>query len=435
MPPDILTIGWASLRPLHRLARAWRDEQGGVLMIFAVTLPLLVAAVSLTLDYNRSLQAREQMQSAADASALAAARELSLSNAKMHGMTSVVAAVVSKFVETAAKEKVWAGDLVTDTKVDEDKLIVRVNLKSKVPVVLGMLAGQTEWMVEATSEAQVLGQPNICVLGLDASAIGTISLEKNADVLGDGCAVFSNSDHPNGIKSKNSSTLAASLICSAGGKDGGKGNFLPEALTGCPQFDDPLAGRPEPDIDPDCKETDLVVSGGSKALEPGTYCGGLSIIDASEVTLEPGIYVIKDGPLAIDGGAVLKGEGVGFHFTGAGAVLAIGANSTIALEAAIDGPMAGLLMFESRAQSTQGRHVLMADNAQTMIGTIYLPRGELRIGGSSEFGTASAYTAIVARKLTLTEGPRVVLHTDYDETSVPVPDGIKGTKTPIALVK
>ncbi len=153
------------------------------------------------------------------------------------------------------------------------------------------------------------------------------------------------------------------------------------------------------------------------------------------MTLERGIFVFKDGPLAVGGGAVLKGDGVGLFFSGAGAVLAVDSDSTVSLEAALDGPMAGLLMFEARTQPTNAKHVLLADDAQTMVGTIYLPRGELSIGGSAEVGTSSAYTAIVARKLTLTEGPRIVLHTDYDKTEVPVPDGIKGTRTPVALVK
>lgn len=424
--------------PLHRW-RAWtrvcRNERGGVLVAFAVSLPVLVAAASLAVDYSRSVRARDQMQAAADASSLAAARELSLSNTKQSGMSAVIQTVVANFVSTYSKDKDWAVGLRTTTKLDEDDLTVQVSLTSKVPVVLGMLAGQKEWEIEATSEAQVLGSPNICVLGLDPSARATISLEQNADVLGDGCAVFSNSDHTSGIKSKNSSTLAASFICSAGGKEGGKGNFLPEPLTGCPQFEDPLAGRPEPNIGADCEATDLIVSGESKTLAPGTYCGGLEITNGSDVTLEPGLYVVKDGPLAVGGDSVVDGDGVGFFFIGPGAVLAIDADSTVSLEAALDGPMAGLLMFESRLQPKAGKHVLLADNAQTMVGTIYLPRGELRIGGSSEVGTASAYTAIVVRQLTLTEGPRVVLHADYDETSVPVPDGIRGTRTPVVLVK
>lgn len=421
---------------LWRLTGSWRhDSRGGVLVVFAVCLPVVVAAVSLAVDYNRSVQAQDQMQAAADAAALAAARELSLANSKQSGIASVVEAVAGNFVDAAADGELWAKELTKKTSLDEDALIVRVTLASKVPVALGLLAGQTEWEVTAASEARVLGQPNICVLGLDDSAVGTIALEKKADVLGDGCAVFSNSSHTNGIKSKNSSTLTASLICTAGGKDGGPGNFMPEPLTDCPQFEDPLADRPEPAVSADCEANGLVVSGTSETLKPGTYCGGLRIEGAAEVTLERGIFVFKDGPLAVGGGAVLKGDGVGLFFSGAGAVLAVDSDSTVSLEAALDGPMAGLLMFEARTQPTNAKHVLLADDAQTMVGTIYLPRGELSIGGSAEVGTSSAYTAIVARKLTLTEGPRIVLHTDYDKTEVPVPDGIKGTRTPVALVK
>lgn len=412
-----------------------RDECGSVLMIFAVSLPLVVAAASLAVDYSRSVRARDQMQAAADASSLAAARELSLSNTKQSGMTAVVQTVVANYIGASAKDKDWAAGLRTETKLDEDNLIVRVSLTSKVPVVLGMLAGQKEWEIEATSEAQVLGQPNICMLGLDPSEKGTIALEKNADVLGEGCAVFSNSDHPNGIKSMNTSVLSASLICSAGGMEGGKANFQPEPLTGCPHFQDPLADRPEPLFDDACTEEKLVVSGESRTLTPGNYCGGLKITEGSFVNLEPGLYVINDGPLDVGGGSTMSGNGVGFYLTGKGAKLKIDADSKVSLEAALDGPMAGLLIFESRTEPAKDKHELFSDDAQIMVGTIYLPLGELKIGGSSQVGTASAYTAIVARKLTLTDGPRVVLHTDYDRTSVPVPDGIKGTKTPIALVK
>jgi hypothetical protein len=249
------------------------------------------------------------------------------------------------------------------------------------------------------------------------------------------CAVFSNSTHTNSIKSKKRSMLGASLICSAGGKDGGKGNFMPEPLTDCPQFEDPLAGRPSPDADATCTETGLELSGGSTTLSPGTYCGGLRITDGADVTLRPGVYILKDGPLDIDDDATLKGDGVGFYLTGKGSVLAIDSDSTVALEAMTSGPMAGLLMFEDRAQPTSAHHRLLADDAQVMVGTIYLSRGELEIGGSSQVGTSSAYTVIVVRQLTLTEGPRVVLNTDYGLRDVPVPEGIKGTSQPVALVK
>lgn len=37
----------------------------------------------------------------------------------------------------------------------------------------------------------------------------------------------------------------------------------------------------------------------------------------------------------------------------------------------------------------------------------------------------SAYTAIIAHKLELNEGPELILNSDYDATSVPVPEGIR----------
>ena len=48
---------------------------------------------------------------------------------------------------------------------------------------------------------------------------------------------------------------------------------------------------------------------------PGTYCG-LTITGGAQVQLASGIYVIKNGPLIVTGGAGIFGEGVGFFLTG-----------------------------------------------------------------------------------------------------------------------
>ncbi len=100
--------------------------------------------------------------------------------------------------------------------------------------------------ISARAVARVVGKPNICVLGLNDSEVGTISLEQNARVTGQNCAVYSNSEHTQGLKAKNSATLTASIICTRGGMDGGPGNFTPSPLVDCPSFEDPLLSRPEP---------------------------------------------------------------------------------------------------------------------------------------------------------------------------------------------
>jgi hypothetical protein len=90
------------------------------------------------------------------------------------------------------------------------------------------------------------------------------------------------------------------LTCTAGGYKGGASNFAPKApTTDCPPTKDPLAARPTPSVGP-CKSTTKWSRRGSPSLlQPGTYCGGLTLKPGSIALLSPGIYVIKDGPLHV----------------------------------------------------------------------------------------------------------------------------------------
>jgi hypothetical protein len=47
----------------------------------------------------------------------------------------------------------------------------------------------------------------------------------------------------------------------------------------------------------------------------------------------------------------------------------------------------------------------------------------------------SAYTVIVARTVELYDGPDLVLNSDYDGSSVPVPEGVGPLGSTITLVK
>jgi Putative Flp pilus-assembly TadE/G-like len=53
-----------------------RDERGGVLVMFALFLPVLLLFAALVLDVGHAFQVRRHLQASADAAALAAAREL-----------------------------------------------------------------------------------------------------------------------------------------------------------------------------------------------------------------------------------------------------------------------------------------------------------------------------------------------------------------------
>ena len=404
------------------------DRAGSVALIFAMVLPVVVLLTAGSVDFVMAIKQKSRLQQLVDAAALAAAKELSLSNTKTEQVAATIETMVKAHFEAMKDPLVTAKPNIT-TKITKSPLQVDVSATQAFEPPFGGAFGFNVGELEARAVAQVIGRPNICVLALHETSNGTLSLEQNARVTGDDCAVYSNSTHNIGIKSKNSAVLTATTICSAGGVQGDGKNFQPAPYFDCPQFEDPLAGRAEPFAGA-CDPTRPTKITSSRFLSPGTYCG-LEISNGAQVTLSSGKYIIKNKPLIVSGGAKLSGKHVGFFFAGS-AYFELKEDTTISLEAPITGPMAGLLLFATRA-STGKTHKILSKDAQVMVGTIYVPKDELRIDGAADVGSESAYTAIVANKLRLYGGPHIKLNTDYDETDVPVPDGIKGAGQPIML--
>lgn len=417
--------------PAAALRTFARDVRGSLAVQFAVIAPVLLLIVGSTIDYGHAINQRSRLQDAVDKAALAAARELGLSDARRENVAEAVSAMVAAAMKANAPGSAMP---VTNATITNEPLEVSVTATQTTEPIFGGAFGIAPTSLEVNAVARIVGRPNICVLALDPAELGTISLEIQARVTGQNCAIFSNSIHTLSIKAKNSAVLSASMICTAGGKDGSKGNFTPEPLTDCPTFDDPLAGRPEPMVGA-CNEALPTRVVEDTVLFPGTYCGGLLIDAGATVKLQAGTYVIKDGEFRVKGGSTLTAAGAGLFFTGTDAVAVFERDSHISLAAPDKGEMAGLLIFESRSQPTTGIHQILSDDARQLLGTIYLPRGTLHVDANNPIADRSAYTAIVARKLTLYGGPHLVLNANYELTNVPVPQGIRGADQPVNLVR
>jgi hypothetical protein len=89
--------------------------------------------------------------------------------------------------------------------------------------------------------------------------------------------------------------------------------------------------------------------------------------------------------------------------------------------------MAGLLFFEDRRAVFGRIHQITSNNARRLLGTIYIPSGNLFIDSNMPVADHSEYTALVVRRLILDAGPNLVINSDYDATPVPVPDGLGPT--------
>jgi len=448
---------------LRRLAfaRLSADRGGSVAVVFGLSATALVGLVGGASDYARLASRRTQLQSAVDAGVMAGGNALKL----VVSSTESIVGLTTQIIRTELKAP--PEDTVSiQVDVAPDKTSVEAVADQTVKLMFGPFVGMGAMPVSARAKASVVGRMRLCMLALEPASPGAFNLEKSAQVTAYDCALYSNSKSGAGMVGRDSALARAQTICSAGGFRNDRANFTPNPQTGCPPIQDPLRDRAAPPIG-DCSPLSPLLqrldkaTGESKGanvvasdatLEPGTYCGGLQITKKAVVTLKPGIYVMKDGPLVVDKTATVNGTDVAFYFTGSNSGLVFDRKTTVNLSAPTSGVMAGLLMSESPrvdrsfdpvdvvnllvgdvisptppplgTSRVMRTYRIISDNARTMLGTIYLPAGRLVIDSRRPVADRSAYTVVVAQQINLYEGPNLTLNADYDRTSVPLPKGV-----------
>jgi hypothetical protein len=133
---------------------------------------------------------------------------------------------------------------------------------------------------------------------------------------------------------------------------------------------------------------------------------------------------MKDGALSVRGGGTLEGNNAGFFLTGRHSTLTFARESHIDLTAPKAGEMSGLLFFEDRDTDFDTYHRITSNDARTLVGTMYFPKSKLLIDASNPVADRSDYTVIIAREFELSDGPELVLNTNYEASSIPVPEGV-----------
>lgn len=389
--------------------------------IAILALPLLSAA-GAAIDYSILEYKRNQLQIAADLAVLESAKELGLINSD----ENVVKNQTKNYFFSDLDGSITTKN--TDLNVEIDKSQKEVKLSASYvwqPFILHYLNSQA-LPIRVSSAASLAGTGKVCVIALDQTVRHSINITKRANLQADDCGVYSNSNDVRSIRVANDGVLSANLICSSGGVRGAKrSSFSPEPIVDCPRITDPLASRKPPAVGI-CDYKRVRLTDGEHELSPGTYCNGLRVSGTAKVKLLPGVYVIKGGRLEVTDNASFEGENVGFYLAGTSTKLIFKKQTTIALTAPEDGPMAGILFFENRNASQIEKHKITSDNARLLLGTIYLPNGTLLVDAEAPISDKSAYTAIVVRSLELDEGPTLFLNSDYAATDIPVPNGLGG---------
>jgi Flp pilus assembly protein TadG len=150
-------------------------------------------------------------------------------------------------------------------------------------------------------------------------------------------------------------------------------NLTGDLITHSFYVPDPLAGLPAPNP---ASMTNYGIMQNSGDYLPGYYPQGISL-NGGTTTLEPGVYYIENG-INLKGNSVLAGTGACLYLA-SGAFLTTG-TSGVQLSPPTTGTYAGISYFQARANTTASS--IGGTGTFDIIGTIYFPNAEFDMNGN-----------------------------------------------------
>ncbi|HLK49288.1 MAG TPA: pilus assembly protein TadG-related protein [Bryobacteraceae bacterium] len=275
----------------------------------------------------------------------------------------------------------------------------------RVPQLFSAVLGNFSGLVVGRSTAAVVGATD-CIYALDPNMAGAISVGGTA-ALTSSCGVLVDSNNACALSTNGSATITApeydvvGNVCT-------HAPLAPSANTGIAPASDPLAGLPVPATPTyECDFKNYDAKSGNITLQPGTYCGGISVENAT-VTFSAGTYILAGGGLSTQSAnSVISGTNVFFYNTfgqtdkgnQAYGAININANSTVSLTAPATGAYAGILFFDDRSAPTGNPDNYGGGSTAVYQGVIYNPKNGVVMYGNSS--TDTQYTMVVADYVTL----------------------------------
>jgi hypothetical protein len=417
------------------------NASGNVLILFALSLPIVLGATGATLDYSELVRTRVSLQSAADDAALASTKVLAMSDAVTPGAKQAEA--------RAAAERILrdrAADATYEIQPQSATRSVEVGITTVRRTVFAGLRGGAESTLSVRARATYdPPPPAACIIALGEDEDAGIHLVGSAKIDAPKCGVWSNAPGPESITTQGAAKITAANVCGAGGV--GSTHSSPPAKSQCAVAEDPFKSRPRRCGDNlsstnctvyktgnnsggsgkggtgstftstytgKCDFTDKAVSANDKSvvpLTPGVYCGGLSI-QSADVQLAPGFYQIQDGPLSLQGNASLKGTGVSILLSGNNAVLDLQGSPTLTLSAMTTGSLAGIAISSDTPADPPLVSSLQGSPDISLTGSLRLPGQILKMQGSPKLILNGTTDKAVAYGFDLQGSPDLISKAD-----------------------
>jgi hypothetical protein len=183
----------------------------------------------------------------------------------------------------------------------------------------------------------------------------------------------------------------------------------------------------EPVTSQPCKFTDLPQINTEAStvtyLEPGVYCGGVTIKQGT-VQLEQGkAYLFRDGPLDVKAQGTLKGTNVVILFEGDSSTrLITQAGASVITSARSDGYFKGIAFAQHPSSVPAKENIIIGGGTIEINGIIYFPEQSLKITGNGDIGTTAAQFAILADTIAIEGNGQLNIQIGQNYQSTGLPD-------------
>lgn len=342
-------------------------------MLFALAVVVILGVAGLAVDYSRLESTKSKLQLSLDAAVLAGA---------IADPADAIATAKRHFANEAPQSQ------ASFSLAGNGELVGTVD--GHVRTGLMHLLGVRKLHLTVTSSATRSQNGRVCALVLDATAPQALLINNGARVSAD-CEFHVRSTGNPAAVFNAGTQIDTTRLCLAGTNIIDNGGNHANLELGCTPAGDPYAGQIPAPAAAACDFNGINVNGGSVALTPGVYCGGINFNAAPDVTFAPGLYVIRNGNWNVNGGS-WSGNGVTFFFADS-SIIQFNSAVSASLTPPSIGTYAGIAMFEADGLA-RSPFVLDDSKKFDLSGLIYLPSRDTIFNGASSL-TNKAFTLVV----------------------------------------
>ena len=381
------------------LRQFWKSESGNYALILSIALVPIMAAIAGVVDFASTENKATQLQNSLDAAGIAIAAHY-ISGMSEDDLRSVGHEFFSTNMDGIV---VNASQFEFDNEIPaefaasasssggEDFITVRSGITHQ-----GMI-GSLNWKANRVSVVRIKKGPPACVLALDPHAPASVKIQGSTKVELNGCVIASNSDSSSSVSRGGAASLTTECVNTVGGTYGIGGTSNAKLVCGAPQENqyasfDPLANV----VPPNYTGCEPVPGGKTKTLSPGTYCNKTF---SGEVTLLPGVYVLRGGKINLGGNGSLVGAGVTI-FLMEDANFSVNGNETVQLSPPTSGPYAGITIYQER--SNDNPLTINGASGSQVSGFVYAPGAHVFYAGNSATTGLGGCMRLVGKTIEMT---------------------------------